>query len=335
MMTKYPSLCFVPLMLVMSIFKLATCFSPRLQLLTFPKTTFMKAAASNDKSTEDPSNSLPLIIPTKRVPIHLYTTLDEVEGAALDQLKRLAESPIPTDYVSAMPDVHWGKGVTIGTVFASEKYVCPNAVGVDIGCGMAWVPFDDLYKDDLSNDAKNDIQQLLKERIPTGSNWYKSPLPGTKERLDKIEAEVEPTPFLRSILTEDRTMIQLGTLGGGNHFLEIVNEEKTGRIAIMLHSGSRGLGNRCATHYDKVARALLEKQGADTEALNGLNYMLIESEEGQNYLKDMEFCQRYAFENRAAMKKTMLDVVQEVTGRQALMDEAINIHHNYCTCESC
>ena len=295
----------------------------------------MKAAASNDKSTEDPSNSLPLIIPTKRVPIHLYTTLDEVEGAALDQLKRLAESPIPTDYVSAMPDVHWGKGVTIGTVFASEKYVCPNAVGVDIGCGMAWVPFDDLYKDDLPNDAKNDIQQLLKERIPTGSNWYKSPLQGTKERLDKIEAEVEPTPFLRSILTEDRTMNQLGTLGGGNHFLEIVNEEKTGRIGIMLHSGSRGLGNRCATHYDKVARALLEKQGADTEALNGLNYMLIESEEGQNYLKDMEFCQRYAFENRAAMKKTMLDVVQEVTGRQALMDEAINIHHNYCTCESC
>jgi tRNA-splicing ligase RtcB len=80
------------------------------------------------------SESLPRIIPTKGVPIHLYT--HDIEAEALDQLIRLAESPIPTDYVSAMPDVHWGQGVTIGSVFASETYVCPNAVGVDIGCGM-------------------------------------------------------------------------------------------------------------------------------------------------------------------------------------------------------
>ena len=86
-------------------------------------------------ATTTDASSLPRIIPTKGVPIHLYTN-EVLEDDCLGQLQRLAESPIPTDYVSAMPDVHWGMGVTIGTVFASEKYVCPNAVGVDIGCGM-------------------------------------------------------------------------------------------------------------------------------------------------------------------------------------------------------
>uniref|UniRef100_A0A6U3ETS2 3'-phosphate/5'-hydroxy nucleic acid ligase n=1 Tax=Entomoneis paludosa TaxID=265537 RepID=A0A6U3ETS2_9STRA len=320
-----------------------------------PVSTIKRAASSsarysynnndNEGTEEDDSAllfsaapELPLIIPTKGVPIHLYTDINEVDPQALQQLRKLAESPLPVDYVSAMPDVHLGKGVTIGSVFASDKYVCPNAVGVDIGCGMAAIPIDGLYKDDLTNDQKNQIQQLLKERIPTGFESYQTPLAGTVKTLDKIVDQVEPTNVLKDILVKsDKAKNQLGTLGGGNHFLEVVYAEDTGQVWIMLHSGSRNIGNTIAQHYNKVAKDLLEKQGVSTHGLEGLNYMPIESQEGQDYLKDMEWCQRYAFENRAAMKKTMLDVVREATGFDQSQDmrNAVNIHHNYCACEEC
>lgn len=296
-----------------------------------------KQSISPADSREEITDPLPVIIPTKGVPIHLYTDINEIEPQALSQLRVLAESPLPTEYVSAMPDVHWGKGVTIGSVFASEKYVCPNAVGVDIGCGMAAIPIDGLNKDALTNDDKNRIQQLLKERIPTGAESYYRPLPGTKAKLEKIAEEVEPTNLLKGMLgQESKAETQLGTLGGGNHFLEVVHEVDSGQVWVMLHSGSRNIGNRIAQHYDKVAKDMLKKQGVNTHALNGLNYMPIDSQEGQDYLRDMEFCQRYAFQNRAAMKKTMLDVIRETTGfDQSDMSKAVNIHHNYCACEDC
>lgn len=103
----------------------------------------------------------------------------------------------------------------------------------------------------------------------------------------------------------------------------------------MLHSGSRNIGNRVATHYNKVAKLDLQKKGVDTQALNGINYMPIDSQAGQDYLTDMEWCQRYAFQNRKAMQKTMLDILEDVSGKPANMEESVNIHHNYCACEDC
>ena len=103
----------------------------------------------------------------------------------------------------------------------------------------------------------------------------------------------------------------------------------------MLHSGSRNIGNRVAQHYDKVAKSMLQQQGIDTKRLNGINYMPIESQEGQDYLRDMEWCQQYAFYNRKAMKNIMLEIVGKVTGHEADMTHAVNIHHNYCQCEDC
>lgn len=103
----------------------------------------------------------------------------------------------------------------------------------------------------------------------------------------------------------------------------------------MLHSGSRNIGHSVATYYDKVAKLNLQKKGVDTERLKGIHYMPIESQEGQDYLTDMEWCQRYAFQNRQVMQKTMLDILEQVTGKQANMAESVNIHHNYCACEDC
>lgn len=289
-----------------------------------------RRAASNTSSSHQP---LPQVIQTSGVPIHLYA--HEIEPQALAQVKLLAESPVPSDYVSVMPDAHLGKGVTIGTVFASSTYICPNAVGVDIGCGMAAIPIDGLYKDNLSEEQKVRIQQLLKERIPTGFSQHRTTLDGTKQVLDEITEIVEPTDYLKEQLLLPRVTDQLGTLGGGNHFLEVVYEDKNEQVWIMLHSGSRNIGNRTAQHYDKVAQSMLQRQGVDTKSLRGINYMPIESQEGQDYLKDMEWCQQYAFHNRKVMKNIMLEIMNQVTGHEADLEQAVNIHHNYCQCEDC
>lgn len=311
------------------------CWTPR----RFSNAAFLSAKerSSSDKDTirlDDKVDSFPNIIPVEGgVPIHLYT--DEIPVDCLEQLKLLARSPMPVDYVIAMPDVHLGAGVTIGTVFASDKYVCPLAVGVDIGCGMAAIPIEGLYKDDLTDRKKVEIQQLIKERIPTGFSQHRKSLEGSKAVLDEITGEFEPSEFLLGRLATPKVADQLGTLGGGNHFLEIVYQEDTEQVWVMLHSGSRNIGNASAQHHDRVGKYLLQKQGVDTKALKGMHYMLMDSQEGQDYLQDMMWCQKYAFHNRRAMKEIMLDIVGQVTGKEADMEKAVNIHHNYCTCEDC
>jgi len=167
---------------------------------------------------------LPQIIPTKGVPIHLYA--DEIEPQAMAQVKLLEESPLPVDYVSVMPDAHLGKGVTIGTIFASEEFVCPNAVGVDFGCGMAAVPIHELYRQQLTASQKVDIFQRIKERIPTGFAKHNGMLPEAKDVLDKITEELQPTEYVKDQLLLPRVTDQLGTLGGGNHFLEISHDDE-------------------------------------------------------------------------------------------------------------
>lgn len=292
------------------------------------------ARAATLASTESTSDDdLPRIIRTNGAPIHLFA--HTIEPGALDQLKALAESPIPVDHVSAMPDCHVGQGVAIGTVFASRDYVCPNAVGVDIGCGMAAIPIEGLHKHHLKPDDLRRMQQMMKERIPTGFDQHRKTLAGTTAVIDQITQEGNPTSFLKSQLTLPRVTDQLGTLGGGNHFLEIVYETTEGQVWVMLHSGSRNIGNRVASHYNRVAKHRLEKSGVDTKALKGLNYMPIESDDGQNYLRDMEWSQQYAYHNRRVMTEIVLDIVRRVTGKEADMAKAVNIHHNYCQCETC
>lgn len=297
----------------------------------------MTAAAAADgtpRRSED-DHDLPEVIPTKGVPIHLYAPRDEIGPDALEQLQVLAESGVPIDFVAAMPDVHLGKGVTIGSVFASEHYVCPMAVGVDIGCGMAAIPIEGLYKNDLSHSQLEAIQQRIKERIPTGFSQHRTTLEGTQEVIRAITEAVHPSEFLEEQLQLPRVTDQLGTLGGGNHFLEVVYEETTEQIWVMLHSGSRNIGNRVAVHYDRAFQHEMERQGIDTTRLQGIHYMPIQSELGQDYLRDMEWCQQYAWHNRRVMKEIMLDIIEQVTGCRGDMSSAVNIHHNYCNCEEC
>ena len=240
-----------------------------------------------------------------------------------------------------MPDVHIGKGATIGTVFASSNYVCPNAVGVDIGCGMCAVPVDGLSASKsgkvLNQAQREAIFKLIKEEIPTGFEAYDKPLKGTVRKIEELTELQRPTKWLVSNIGT-KAKCQLGTLGGGNHFLEVLADE-TDRIWLMLHSGSRHIGKHTAEFYNNVAIEQMNKlgdaYGNKRNVKQDLNYLRIDTEEGQAYLSDMQWCQSYAYNNRQAMMERMADIVQRVTGEVIDTSKAINIHHNYCTCETC
>jgi tRNA-splicing ligase RtcB len=235
------------------------------------------------------SSGLPKIIPTENVPVFLFSSQD-VEEEALLQLKSLARSVIPVGYVSAMPgkysafflfiliiavsfcffifglDVHVGKGATVGTVFASEKYIVPNAVGVDIGCGISAIPLNDLVKDDLKPDLQRKIFSSIKTLIPTGFGCNKDTTKDLEKRFADLSKEHPPSPWLASQLKGEyasRVLHQVGSLGGGNHFIEVVYDEND-RIWVMLHSGSRFIGKHTAEYYDKIAK----KQLADSVGKN-------------------------------------------------------------------
>ncbi|CAE7693435.1 rtcB [Symbiodinium microadriaticum] len=260
------------------------------------------------------------------VPVHLYT--NDIDEKTEQQLRNLSRAGIAVGYVAAMPDVHLGKGATIGSVFASRDYVCPNAVGVDIGCGMCAVPVSGpLLRQDLSEKDLLAIQSGLRSSIPTGFEYHDRSTSAMEATSKKLMSQHSPTRWLRDTFGSRHTK-QLGTLGGGNHFVELVYDEED-RVWMMLHSGSRNIGNVTAQYYDNLAA---KQCNGRPEALA---YLRIESPEGRQYLTDMTFCQAYAWENRRFMMESFAKVVKKLTRRDAVWDQMVNIHHNYCECEQC
>jgi tRNA-splicing ligase RtcB len=258
-------------------------------------------------------------IPTRGVPVRSFASdLDELTRA---QLIELAESGLVVEAVAAMPDAHYGKGATIGSVFAAEQGVCPNAVGVDIGCGMAAVPLRGLAAADLSVEVRRAIHAAIKRAVPTGVGMHARPVD------DPIFDDTDRSPWLSAHLSEV-VRRQLGTLGGGNHFIELVADEQ-GTVWIMLHSGSRRIGNLTAERYQRLAEAQIAKRRV-TPRTRDLAYLLIDSEEGQDYLRDMRWCQRYAHANRHQMLARVAEVIGKFTSAEPDWEAAINIHHNYC-----
>ncbi|EER15705.1 Protein rtcB, putative, partial [Perkinsus marinus ATCC 50983] len=201
-------------------------------------------------------------------------------------------------YVAAMPDVHLGKGATIGSVFASRDFVCPNAVGVDIGCGMCAVKVPGLTRLGLSETFLMKLHGQLVERIPTGFNSHEKASSEMRAAMKRLVDEHKPTGHTRGVIAE-RHVKQIGTLGGGNHFIELLHDEGDD-IWLMLHSGSRNIGNITAQYYDGLAA---RQTGTSKE---NLAHLAIASDAGQDYLRDMHFCQAYAMENRKFMMNSFV-----------------------------
>ena len=265
---------------------------------------------------------------TGHVPVKIWT--DQVEASAEQQLTALAGCPFIFHHVAAMPDVHYGLGATIGSVFATENALLPTAVGVDIGCGMLAPPFN-VRAVDLSQSFLRELHELTKKNIPTGFGQHAGP-----QDWEGFDDETRYTPAVAQIVREKGPM-QLGSLGGGNHFLELCQDED-GMVWLMLHSGSRGAGNMIATHHIAIAQELNRQLGIPSAP--DLWVLPLDHEESQNYLRDMQWAQDYAMENRQRMRWTFTELFSRLLKKRLRINlsfdpaACVNIHHNYANRET-
>jgi len=213
----------------------------------------------------------------------LWIPLHEVESSALDQIRDVCNAPGVVD-VAVMGDVHTGNGATIGTVIKTADTLFPQAVGVDIGCGMVSVKTSLKY--DQVNCDLQDIHDAIRERIPVGFN--------SNDTIHKDVRSLElwsKFPEIHAPI-KDKSMSQIGTLGGGNHFIEL-SRDQSDNIWIMLHSGSRYIGLQIANYHIKIAQELSGRKN--------LTYLTKGSLEFDNYLRDLQWAQEYAWQNRNRM----------------------------------
>jgi tRNA-splicing ligase RtcB (3'-phosphate/5'-hydroxy nucleic acid ligase) len=284
-----------------------------------------------------------------KVPILSWCN-DPEEGALL-QAKDLANHPVINHPVALMPDTHQGYGMPIGGVIAVTNAVLPNAVGLDCGCGMAT----DKTNAKAVNVSKEQLGQILKllgKRVPVGMSHHNSKSKEYKLYKKWIESWVEkkiyfntglssgliPFSRLKKMLEVDTKedlvhylTMNLGTLGGGNHYCEIQKDEDD-NIWLMLHSGSRNLGYRVADYHNKIAIKLNETFHSPIPNKD-LAFLPADMQEGKDYLDDMHLSLEFALENRKRMMDAFKESMIEVLGDVEFLDE-INIHHNYASLEN-
>ncbi|NQT91414.1 MAG: RtcB family protein [Lentisphaerae bacterium] len=242
----------------------------------------------------------------------------EVDPNALEQARNIAALPGTFHHVALMPDCHVGYGMPIGGVLACNDAVIPNAVGVDIGCGVH-AARTDLPAEQMTTDSIKKVLGETRLAIPVGFKHHNHP-----QDWDGWESAPERSEPVRRELDSARR--QLGTLGGGNHFLEIQAGDD-GWTWLMLHSGSRNFGLKIAEHYHRLAQKRCEKQGIDLVSKD-LAWLSGDTSEADEYLAAMEFALRFAHENRSLMMERFADIVSRVTSCR--LTESVNIHHNYC-----
>lgn len=260
------------------------------------------------------------IINTEQKPIKMW--LDTIEDSALEQAKNLANLPFIHKHVALMPDAHQGYGMPIGGVIATKRVVIPNAVGVDIGCGMCAVK---TSIEDIDSDTLKKLMSFIRKKIPLGKNWHKQPQ--DSELMPKVDQL--PTVVSRQY---NRALYQLGTLGGGNHFIEI-QYGSDHCIWIMIHSGSRNIGLKVANHYNELAKNLNEKWHSKIPKSWDLAFLPIETPEAKEYMEEMNYCVAFALANRNLMMERIKECFRSVLGHKITFDTPINIAHNYACWE--
>lgn len=259
-------------------------------------------------------------------PIKIWT--DEVEASALTQLKNLARLPfINSNGVACMPDVHAGIGSTVGTVIATESAVIPAAVGVDIGCGMNAVRLS-LKASDLPDNLKP-LRDEIERRVPLGVGGAHDDSTDIGELTpDLTRTVIDPLYKGDYDKFHAKAASQMGSLGSGNHFIEVCIDENED-VWIMLHSGSRGIGNMIGTHYIAKAKRQME-QFFITLPDDNLAYFPENTEDFDDYMYAVGWAQNYALENRRRMMFEVLEAMkQRIDKPFTITQEAINCHHNY------
>ncbi len=261
-----------------------------------------------------------------RTPIKSWCA--DIEKTAMEQAVNLAMHPAVFRHVALMPDCHPGYGMPIGGVIACKDAVIPNAVGVDIGCGMGAVRTS-AKPEETTRESLRAVVEGVKERIPRGEgNSHKSPQTwdGFDERMDESRERGWYSAHVRDLATKN-----LGTLGGGNHFIEIQAGDD-GFVWLMIHSGSRHLGNVIAKFYHNIALGLNETWHAGIPHRD-LAFLPADSPEGRDYIHDMNSALAYARENRRRIMLNFMEAFSSVF-KGTEFEESVNIHHNYAALEN-
>jgi len=271
-----------------------------------------------------------------RVPVLAWMDGVEFDLGTLQQLRDAASLPIVGPHVAAMPDAHPGKGSTIGSVIPTKGAIVPSAVGVDIGCGMVAVETQ-LVASGLP-DTLAGVRSAIEKAVPHGNgpggNWrdgrwpreaesHYAPLAPDLAALRDADDELQ-----RATEGGNEPLSQLGTLGGGNHFIEVCLDERD-HVWLMLHSGSRGIGNRIGTHFIARARRRAELDGI-TLPQRDLAWLPEGTPEFESYVRAVRWCQDYAHRNRDVMLGQVMRAMSHALSRDVVaIDAAINCHHNY------
>lgn len=266
----------------------------------------------------------------QKVPVKIWSDLKDVEPSAVKQLQNTAALPFVFKHVAVMPDVHFGMGATVGSVVATKGAICPACVGVDIGCGMMAV------KTNLDSRIVQDkialIRKSIERSVPVGFgqntniatsvwDWH-----GWAEfrKLESANKELG-----------DKGLYQLGSLGGGNHFIEICLDTEN-KVWVMLHSGSRGVGNLLARKHIDSAKGLMKKMLINLPDPD-LAYLPSETKEFDDYIRDLQWAQSYALQNRIEMMTRVIkDISFAVFGEDGKVEVSneVNCHHNYVSWEN-
>lgn len=272
------------------------------------------------------------VISKGKVPVKIYT--DEVEHSAMEQLYNLSQLPIIHSHIAAMPDVHMGKGATVGSVIPTKGAIIPAAVGVDIGCGMNAVRLS-INANQLPDSLKR-VRTAIEAAVPVGFNMHKydrarpSTVKALMGGLDEIIGRHKKIYSLQK--KPYQTWVrQLGTLGGGNHFIEMCLDENND-VWIMLHSGSRGIGNTIGKYFINLAKKDMGQHLVNLPDKD-LAYFTEGAKHFDDYVFAVQWAQDYARWNRHEMMRLILEALKKHLPKFSATKEAINCHHNYVTQE--
>mgnify|MGYP005758051867 FL=1 len=279
---------------------------------------------------------------TMKIPVKVWLENEkELEASCREQALHLANLPFLAGPVCLMPDTHAGMEMPIGGVIASEDVIIPNAVGVDIGCGMAYtetgIRADDLRQ--IMTGSGNLVQAIIGDimrNVPVGFAHHKQPMSSyvldrALDEMDKYEKDGELLGQL------DAGYFQIGTLGGGNHFIEL-QEDDEGFLSVMIHSGSRHFGKSVCDYFHQKARALNQRWYSQVPDSYRLAFLPVDSPEGQQYLNWMQLSMDFAAENREKMMLAVKAILEKWIGKYTEFSlnfsNDINCHHNYAALEN-
>jgi tRNA-splicing ligase RtcB len=262
------------------------------------------------------------------VPVKIFT--DDIEDSARQQLVNLSRLPIIHHHVAAMPDVHTGIGATVGSVIATDRAVIPAAVGVDIGCGMI-AARTSLNAGQVDEKSLRRVFDQITRDVPVGRDQHRpgkepghaaAPFQRELTRILKTHPQIEKR-FKRTA----NWAHQMGTLGGGNHFIEVCIDESD-RVWVMLHSGSRGIGNAIGSYFIELARRDMERSAANLPDRD-LAYFSEGAQHFDDYVTAVDWAQRYAAANRQSMMDVTLEALRRHLPPFEVTQEVVNCHHNY------